>query len=227
MPQLIPILSTLFIGLLHGLEPGHGQTMLAAYILGEDIDIKSLLRMVFIMIITHFIMLLIISYALSGFLHSSSLPIEAILSWVAPILMLLFGIYLFYHKQSHTGDYCGCDHDHEHHNESHDHHQQNKLKNSDRTLISAISGFMPCPTVLSPIMLLAVGSNFTHVIFYVSAFVIGMSISITGVLLLFIISKDRARSFFERINTLVHPYNLTAIIIICISLVYIGLRAFR
>lgn len=211
MHQILPILSTLLIGILHGLEPGHGQTILAGYILGEKVNLREVLRMVSIMILTHFIMLLVLAYLLR-FIFKESMPhITETLTWAAPLLMLGFGLYLLYHKRYHPTDNCG--------NSSEDLHHHREA-----TLTGAVSGLLPCPSVLSPVLLVAVGSSFAHILFYVSAFVIGMGISMTTVLLIFLLSKGKTRLIFEHINHLLRPYSLSAIIIICIALIYLVLK---
>lgn len=114
MPANISTGASFILGMTHGLEPGHGKSFLAAYLLGEKMRWKQILSMGLSMLISHFVLLLllaiILKYAL-GSVHDHELMDQ--LEIAGPIIIIVFGLVLFvrYYRKNKRGDHgpdCNC-----------------------------------------------------------------------------------------------------------------------
>lgn len=98
----------------HGLEPGHGKSFLAAYLLGERMRWRQILSMGLSMLVSHFLLLLalaiILKYAL-GSVENHELMEQ--LEIGGPFIIIIFGLVLFirYRRKAKRGDHgpdCNC-----------------------------------------------------------------------------------------------------------------------
>ena len=114
MPANITTGASFLLGMTHGLEPGHGKSFLAAYLLGEKMRWKQIFSMGFSMLVSHFLLLLllaiILKYAL-GTVHDHELMEQ--LEIAGPIIIIVFGVVLFirYYRKNRRGDHgpdCNC-----------------------------------------------------------------------------------------------------------------------
>ena len=87
--------STLILGALHALEPGHGKSFIAAYLIGEKLSMKHILILAVSLLISHFLLLTVLAL-LMHFIFASEMTenLHETLSWIGPIIILAFGFLL-------------------------------------------------------------------------------------------------------------------------------------
>jgi nickel/cobalt exporter len=118
------------LGALHALEPGHGKTVVAAYLVGSKGTITEAVTLGAVVTLTHtfsiIILAVMVKYAAASY---SEEQLHIYLGFVAAALILVVGVWMMVvrwkaiHKLSHGHH----DHDHHSHDEghnghSHDHH---------------------------------------------------------------------------------------------------------
>jgi ABC-type nickel/cobalt efflux system permease component RcnA len=215
--------STLILGALHALEPGHGKSFIAAYMVGEKLTPRHVVTLTLSLLVSHFLLLIIIAL-LMRFVFGSAVmqDAEEILSWAGPILILGFGVYLLLaHRHSHE------EHNLFHtHNHSHDHNHQKNGSLRRSAVVGAIGGLLPCPTVFATILMSGAHNNFDNAIFYILIFILGMGVSLFVLISLFYILKESLVKKVERFTAKVHPHLASAILIIITGLVYLLIRIF-
>jgi nickel/cobalt transporter (NicO) family protein len=153
------------LGALHALTPGHGKTLVAAYLVGQHGTKKDAFILALMTTITHTSSIYILGF-ISIFATSYFLPEKIIPALEAISALSIFGLGIwllskrldeYKHGHSHHGD-------HEHTHDNHDHvHTLDDLKGRKVTLASLISlgfsgGIVPCVDALA-IMIVAIGIN--------------------------------------------------------------------
>ncbi|RME04209.1 MAG: hypothetical protein D6805_03910 [Planctomycetota bacterium] len=135
------LLISFFYGCLHALGPGHGKTMVAAYLIGTKGRVRDAISLGLIVTITHtasiYVIWFFISYYAEGWLGWSASKAEAAsvfwLSLASGILLIFMGSSLYFwrlRRQGHGhfhlfgGHHHGHAHEHEHahgHDHAHEH----------------------------------------------------------------------------------------------------------
>src|SRR6476660_5295429 len=118
-----------WLGAMHALEPGHGKTIVAAYLVGSRGNMKHAALLGAIVTFTHTISVFLLG--LGTLLLSSYIVPEKIipvLGVISGISIVLIGGWLFYkrwrafrHAQAHALGHHHHHHDHDHHHHHHDH----------------------------------------------------------------------------------------------------------
>lgn len=157
---LLLLLAAFGWGALHALSPGHGKTMVAAYLVGTRGTARHAVMLGATVTVTHTIgvfALGLVTLALSQYL----LP-EDLYPWmnlVAGLLVLVVGASVFRsrlrtHSHHRGGDAHGHHHDHGHHQDHghgsghHHHHAPESLKPRALIAAGAAAGLIPCPSAL-------------------------------------------------------------------------------
>jgi nickel/cobalt exporter len=166
-PALSPWLLVVGLGLsallggLHALTPGHGKTLVAAYLIGSRGTVKHAAALGGIITFTHTVS--VIAVGLLALLASQLiLPgvLVPVLEVCAGLLVVALGVQLVRERwriregaHHHQHDH---DHHHDHHHE-HDHqHLPKVVKPSDLLAMGVSGGLVPCPEALG-VMLVAIG----------------------------------------------------------------------
>ncbi len=86
-------LSTSFmLGALDGVSPGHGKSLIAAFMIGEKLSVRQIMAMGFSLLLSHFLLLLVLSVGLQYFFGGRS-DLHW-LEWISPVVVIAFGLYL-------------------------------------------------------------------------------------------------------------------------------------
>lgn len=116
--------SAILLGALHGLEPGHSKTMMAAFIVAVRGTVKQAVLLGLAATISHTAIVWVIAlggtYLFEGLRPEQS---EPYLQFASGILILAIAVWMLWRtsrEQAH-----GHDHDHGHHHHDHDHHHEN------------------------------------------------------------------------------------------------------
>lgn len=201
----VTLLAALLFGALHALQPGHGKTLVAAYLVGSRGTIRHAITLGSIVTFTHTASVLALGTLLLAF--SQTIKPERILPGLTALSGLLvvgLGVTLLrtrlrevltgvvghhHHDHDHHHDH-GHDHDHDHHHDhDHDHHHHGSHGHSHalperitpRSLIAlGISGgIVPCTEALVILIVaVAVGQMLLGLLM-----IIAFSIGLAGVLI--------------------------------------------
>ena len=145
------------LGGLHALTPGHGKTLVAAYLIGSRGTVKHAVALGGIVTFTHTAS--VIAVGLLALLASQlNLPgvLVPVLEVCAGLLVVALGVRLVRERWRLRGGAHHHQHDHDHHHE-HDHqHLPKVVKPSDLLAMGVSGGLVPCPEALG-VMLVAIG----------------------------------------------------------------------
>jgi ABC-type nickel/cobalt efflux system permease component RcnA/Tol biopolymer transport system component len=203
---------SLALGALHALTPGHGKTVVAAYLVGARGTTRHAIALGSVVTLTHtgsVFLLGVVTLAASQYiLPTSIIPMLELLSG---LLILGLGIYLLWqrflswrrlraHKAAHARS---LEHDHDHdrdHGHSHEHGHNHELPEAItwRSLIAlgVSGGLVPCPDAIA-ILLVAVAINR---ILLGLALILSFSLGLAVVLIVIGLLMVNSRRLFERIG---------------------------
>lgn len=219
---IIAFLIALILGALHALTPGHGKTIVAAYLVGSKGTTKHAIMLGSIVTLTHtgsVILLTILTLIASHFSRFFlSLWAASLLEIFSGAIILILGIYLLIvrlRRLYFAGHTYKHDHHHDHNNEynhhehSHHHHQldlngddhQHHLSDNDvnfKTLLSLglSGGIVPCPDAIA-ILLLAISIKR---IFLGLAIMLSFSLGLAIVLTFIGLAMVHSRKLFSRFD---------------------------
>ena len=230
---VLAVLLALVLGAAHAALPGHGKTVMAAYIAGRRGRPRDALTVGAIVTLTHTGGVLVLGLLLTA---SASLAGEVVLSWLgvaSGVLVAAVGVAMlvgvlrrrtsvYDHQHGHTHD-----HDHDHtHDHNHDHHGHSHPHPSRRARrlslvgMGIAGGLVPSPSALI-VLLGAVGLGRTAFgVLLVVAYGAGMAAMLTAAGLLLVRVRDRWASRPRR--TLARLAALaptgTAALVLCVGL---------
>jgi nickel/cobalt exporter len=149
-----------FLGGAHALTPGHGKTLVAAYLVGSRGTIRDAVYLGSVVTLTHtssvFILGLLTLYASQYILMDRIYPW---LSIISGLLVLGMGLWLLRSRWRGTGHTHDHDHDHHHHGHSHDHHHHDhappQVSRGQLLSLGISGGLVPCPEAMV-VLLMAV-----------------------------------------------------------------------
>jgi len=136
-----------FLGAAHALTPGHGKTIVAAYLVGTRGRVRDAVYLGTVVTLTHtasvFLLGLITLYA------SHKVSPDRILPWIAVAsgaLVTGLGVYLLIQRlHGHGHHHHHHDHDHDH---GHDHHHHHEHHTGSLISLGISGGMVPCPEAM-------------------------------------------------------------------------------
>lgn len=196
--NLLYILTALLFGMIHAMEPGHGKSLVATFVLSTKTSrTRDAFLIGLIASVTH-----TASVYLIGFLGLKSLefisPInkEIFISFSASILIFLIGLYLMWDRIIRPLFH----HDHEHKCSAHDVLTKN-LKITNILLIGLTAGLVPCSGGLAVFMTATAFGGFQNLFngfLYVLSFSTGLGIALTLVALSMIFGQGFLKSILQK-----------------------------
>jgi nickel/cobalt transporter (NicO) family protein len=192
---LASLAAAFFWGMAHALSPGHGKTIVAAYLVGRRGTPWHAAALGGIVTATHTIgvfTLALVTLALSQFIVPETL--YPWLNLVSGVMVVAIGITVFRsrirHRRAHT-------HGHDHHHR----HEDEQLGRGSLLAVGISGGLLPCPSAL--VVLLAAISlhRVAFGMILILAFSAGLALSITGIGLIAVLAKQvfRRASFNGRV----------------------------
>jgi nickel/cobalt transporter (NicO) family protein len=194
--NLTPIVLVLALGLsvilggLHALTPGHGKTLVAAYLVGSRGTISHAMALGGIVTFTHTASVIVIgllALLASQFIVSNVLV--PALEVVSGLLVIYLGLRLLWARWQ---TYRQEDHHHDHHH----HDIPEKVEMRDLLALGISGGLVPCPEALG-VMLIAVGLNR---ILLGLEMVVAFSFGLAIVLIVIGILLVRSKSLLDRLG---------------------------
>ncbi len=184
---------------MHAMSPGHGKTIVGAYLMGSEVTAQHALFLGLTTTLTHTRGVFILGLA-TLFASQFILP-ERVLPWLSILsgfMVLAIGLNLFISRLRQSDEH----HDHHHHHDGEHHHHHHHIKAKTpvtwRNLLAlGISGgLVPCPSalvlLLSAIAIGRVGFGLSLVV----AFSLRLAFVLTALGLLLIYAKQR----FEKLQ---------------------------
>lgn len=208
-PFLIMVLLglSIFLGGVHALTPGHGKTLVAAYLIGSRGTIRHAIFLGSIVTFTHTAS--VIGIGLLALLASQFIVPDILvpaLEILAGLLVVYLGMQLLwsrwqaYHqgKDHHHSHVHAHPHEHEDHDHdaSHHHHIPEQVKVSDLLTLGISGGLVPCPEALTT-MIIAIGLN--RILLGLST-VVAFSFGLAAVLIILGILLVRMRWLLDRVS---------------------------
>lgn len=153
------------------------------------------------------------------FSHAVFERAEILLSWAGPLIIIAFGIFLVLRHR----------HSHEEHNLFHSPSackpaEGNNLRKP--AMVGIISGLLPCPTVIAPILMSGAANNFHNAIFYILTYVLGMGAVMLMLMMLFFLMQKALLRKLETVFVRIKPHLISALLIIAVGVAYLGLAIY-
>jgi len=169
--------AALFWGAAHALSPGHGKTIVTAYLVGRRGTVRHAGLLGLIVTITHTIgvfTLGLVTLALSQFIVPDRL--YPWLNLVSGLLVVGIGASVFYSRWRHRRV-----HAHGHHHHHHHHHAEPNASFRSLLAVGVSGGLLPCPSAL--VVLLAAISlhRVAFGLLLIVAFSAGLALTITAI----------------------------------------------
>jgi nickel/cobalt transporter (NicO) family protein len=229
----LAVLLALTLGAAHAALPGHGKTVMAAYIAGRRGRPRDAITVGAIVTLTHTGGVLVLGLLLTA---SASLAGEAVLSWLgiaSGVLVAAVGVAMLVgalrrRASAYDHDHHRHPHDHDHHHHGHPHpHPSRRPRRLSLVGMGIAGGLVPSPSALI-VLLGAVGLGRTAFgVLLVVAYGAGMAATLTAAGLVLVRVRDRWTSRPRR--TLARLAALapagTAALVLCVGLGLVGRAA--
>jgi len=238
MAGILNITTAFSLGAMHALEPGHGKSFIASYMLGNKANKWHILTLGASLALSHTIVLLVVGLLLNYLLPQiENEKIEHYIEIVAPLIMISVGIYLLY-KIKHHIQSCSCAH---HQNER----KQNKITSPQKinisnlklatpqtlakekvhthkttALIGIVAGLLPCPSALAAFVTAGSSGNVNSSFWYILIYVIGFVVVMMTIALLMFVLGNKASGLFNN-KMIKHIEYISAYLIIGVGAVYL------
>jgi ABC-type nickel/cobalt efflux system permease component RcnA len=194
--MLIAILSAFALGAAHALTPGHGKTIVAAYLVGSRGTFKHAAFLGAMVTFTHTIAVFALGIAVL-FLFRYVVP-EKITAWLGAISgfsIVAMGGWMFYkrirHARAHAHGHAHHHHHHEHHHHGHSHsHVPENISWRGLAVLGASGGLVPCESALVLLLgAIALGRTGFGLIL-LAAFSLGLAIVLVAIGALVLYAKN-------------------------------------
>ena len=188
---LLAVLVSLLLGASHAALPGHGKTVMAAYLAGRRGSTRDAVVVGATVTATHTAGVLVLGFALTA---SSSLAGDRVLGdlgVVSGVLVALIGVGLLAAalRRRHADDHHHHGHDHEHHHHDHDHPR--RIGRTGLVGMGVAGGLVPSPSALVVLLgAVALGRTVFGVLL-VLTYGLGMAATLTAAGLLAVRLSDR------------------------------------
>jgi ABC-type nickel/cobalt efflux system permease component RcnA len=193
---LASLAAALFWGAAHALSPGHGKTIITAYLVGQRGTPRHAALLGLIVTVTHTVGVFAlggVTLALSRFIVPDQL--YPWLNLVSGVLVIAIGASVLRVRWRHR---------HSEHHHHHDHHHEHDLGRRSLLAVGISGGLLPCPSAL--VVLLAAISlhRIGFGLLLIVAFSAGLALTITGIGLVAVL----ARGAFRRLSFQGHALSL-------------------
>ena len=196
--ELLWTLTAFMLGFMHALEPGHGKSVMAAYILGTGANLRDALLLGLTVVISHTSVVFalgILSIYLVGALSSEMT--HDIMSVIGGGILIAVGIWILknYFRP------------HEH-----------KIDTKKGVLAIGLSaGLVPCPAALAVLLFSITSGNLYDGLVYVFIFSLGLALSISLLSALFVRGKQFIEKYVQSKNINKLPL-ISGIVIVLIGI---------
>jgi nickel/cobalt exporter len=213
--------ATFFLGVMHALEPGHGKTVVAAYLVGtkgRNID-AIILGLVVTFTHTFSIVILAVIAKFTSRYYSEQV-LHSYLGIVSSMIIMGLGIWMMktrwialkdparahhhkhlFHSHSkhiHHHHHHAESHDHDHsHHHHHEHDDEQPLTLRGLILLGISGGIIPCPAAIAILLAAASTGNIGKGLWLVLLFSVGLAIALVSIGLIVVNSLKIGRKFLD------------------------------
>jgi ABC-type nickel/cobalt efflux system permease component RcnA len=120
-------------GAVHALTPGHGKTLVAAYLVGERGTVWHALLLGLVTTVTHTAAVILIAGALLFFPNTNRASVQMFLELGGGVLVLGLGLWLLYTRLTGRADHVHLGGGHHHHDHDNDHYHGHHHHHTDLT----------------------------------------------------------------------------------------------
>ena len=168
--NLLIMVSAFLLGALHALEPGHGKSIMAVFVMGTDADIKDALLLGLTIVLSHVIVVMALGVASIYLVETLSVDLtHDIMSLIGGAMLIGVGVWIirkFYYPHEHTID-----------------------TKKGVIAIGLSTGLIPCPAALAILLFSISNDQVYNGLFYVLVFSIGLAIAVTSLSIVFVKGK--------------------------------------
>ncbi|PSO51348.1 MAG: high-affinity nickel-transporter [Cyanobacteria bacterium SW_9_44_58] len=189
--QLIAIIGAFLWGSFHALSPGHGKTMVSAYLVGSKANLKQAVVLGLTTTITHTIGVFafgFIAWAASQYLLTDLSPWLSLLSG---IIIVVIGLSLVRQRLATSK------HHHHHH-----HHSHSKASWRQIFALGISGGLVPCPAATVLLLSTIALGQIAYGLTLVSVFSVGLAVTLTSLSVLFIYGKQQFQKLPQKLPLL-------------------------
>jgi ABC-type nickel/cobalt efflux system permease component RcnA len=223
---VLALMLSFFLGAAHALEPGHGKTIVAAYLIGNRGTVANAVYLGGVVTLTHTLSVIILGL-LTLFASNYILP-EQIFPWLGAgsgLLIMGLGGWLFARSLVSAGHVHGHSHGNgEGHHHNHVHRTREEVTLGGLLTLGISGGIVPCPGALV-ILLLAVA---LHRIGFGLILIVCFSFGLAAVLITIGILMVKARPVVDRLSgggRFIQQLPLVSSIVIIVAGFVIGVRS--
>ena len=205
--------SVIFIlGMFHALEPGHGKTLILAYMTGGSMRFSGAAQLILGLIFIHFLLFSFLAFLLKA--GSKTFPI---LETIGPSFIICLGLYLLYRASKEVR------HEHDDDCDEPMHFHFNESKFSSPFITGMVAGLIPCPSAIAVLLIASRNYSNDSTTLYLSIFVyvLGIALTLIGIMALFLLFKERFSNHLNAINQRFNTNLIAASIIIIIGALYL------
>jgi ABC-type nickel/cobalt efflux system permease component RcnA len=229
------------LGAMHALSPGHGKTIVAAYLVGNRGTFKHAIFLGAMVTFTHTFSVFCLGLA-TLYLYKDVLP-DNVIRWMGAISglsIVWIGAMLLYkrarglhghthshdhHHHGHSHDHAhGHDHDHDHGPHGHSHRPEGEITMGSLIALGASGGLVPCPSALVLLLSsIALGRVALGLLLLVG-FSLGLAAVLMGIGLIVLYAKNLlpdSKTASQNAAFRVIPV-LSAAVIVCLGLLMTG-----
>jgi nickel/cobalt exporter len=211
-------------GAVHALAPGHGKTLVSAYLIGSQGTPQQAILLGVTTTITHTIGIFLLG-AIALFASAYVLPeqLYPVLSCVSGVTIFLVGLGLLnqrLHNSHSHNSHSHNSHSHNFHNHNHHHDHPSTATTSFGSLVKLgiAGGLVPCPTALVMLLGAIALHHIAYGLFLVSGFSLGLSCVLIILGLLAVFARQWLEKFPQTEGVLQRLSLLSAVVVVIIGM---------
>lgn len=200
--------SALVLGAMHALEPGHGKSVIAAYMAGNKGGIWHIVVLGASVALSHTGSILILSLLVNLIMKQfSDLDnVNHIFELISSLLIIGVGMFMIIKNwrnlnHNHVHDHSCCDHDH-HLGENHKVTKKESYK--FMAILGLSSGIIPCPTALATFLSAGALGSYLSAFSNIVLYSIGIAITLMAIGLVTLYAGNKLDKYFE--STVIKKY---------------------
>lgn len=245
--------SAILLGILHGLEPGHSKTMMAAFIIAIKGTVKQAVMLGLAATLSHTAIVWLI--ALGGMYLSRAFTAQSVEPWlqlISAIIILSTACWMFWRTWRGEQQWLAGNHDHDHDHDHHGHihpegatskayqdaHERahaadiqrrfdgQTVTNGQILLFGLTGGLIPCPAAITVLLICIQLKAFTLGATMVLSFSLGLALTLVTVGVGAAISVQQAAKRWSGFSTLARRAPYFSSILIGLVGVYMGIHGY-
>lgn len=222
----ISLVGAFILGAIHALEPGHGKSIVAAYLIGSKGTVKDAFVLGITITLTHtftVIMLgILATLATSYYIHDK---IEHLLELSAGIIVIGIGIWMLIRARSILGTINPSSSNFSENRHKHLSNENQKISNKSLISLGLAGGIVPCPAALAIIILAVSKGAILPGLAVVLSLSIGLGVTLVGIGILICKTSSSLLNNFDSESRIIKIMPLISGLIVTILGIIITVRA--